>query len=86
MEGIPSGFSNGKQLNALYSSEPVSVQLQESKSAGYKVWELKYADGSKALIRRNVKTGQNIIIKKIDKMVIWVIMMKLISLYQKKLN
>ena len=66
MEGIPSGFSNGKQLNALFSSEPISVQLQESKSSGYKIWELKYSDGSKAIIRRNQRTGDNIIIKKID--------------------
>ena len=66
MEGIPSGFSNGKQLNALYSSEPISVQLQESKSSGYKIWELKYNDGTKAIIRRHPRTGENIIIKKID--------------------
>ena len=66
MKGIPSGFSNGKQLNQLYSSEPISVQLQESKSSGYKVWELKYADGSKAIIRKNQNTGDNIIIKKFD--------------------
>ena len=66
MKGIPSGFSNGKQLNALYSSEPISVQLQESKFSEYKVWELKYADGSKAIIRQHPKKGENIIIKKID--------------------
>ena len=66
MKGIPSGFSNGKQLNKLFSSEPISVQLQESKSKGYKIWELKYADGSKAIIRKNQNTGNNVIIKKID--------------------
>ena len=66
MEGIPSGFSNGKQLNALYSSEPVSIQLQENKYSGYKIWELKYADGNKAIIKQHPKRGDNIIIKKID--------------------
>jgi len=66
MKGIPSGFSNGKQLNALYSSEPVSIQLQENEFSGYKIWELKYADGSKAIIRQHPKKGDNIIIKKID--------------------
>ena len=66
MEGIPSGFSNGKQLNALYSSEPVSIQLQENKMSGYKIWELKYADGSKAIIKQHPRRGDNIIIKKID--------------------
>ena len=66
MEGIPSGFSNGKQLNALYSSEPVSIQLQENKISGYKIWELKYPDGSKAIIKQHPKRGDNIIIKKID--------------------
>jgi len=67
MKGIPSGYSNGKQLNALFRSEPVTVQLQENKSYGYKVWELKYADGSKALIRQpNSGIGENIIIKKYD--------------------
>ena len=66
MEGIPSGFSNGKQLNALYSSEPLTVQLQENKRSGYKIWELKYADGNKAIIKQHPKRGDNIIIKKID--------------------
>ena len=66
MEGLPSGFSNGKQLNALFSSEPVSIQLQQSKSAGYKIWELKYSDGSKAIIRQHPKKGTNIIIKQYD--------------------
>ena len=66
MEGIPSGFSNGKQLNALFSSEPVSIQLQENKNSGYKIWELKYADGNKAIIKQHPKRGDNIIIKKID--------------------
>ena len=66
MEGIPSGFSNGKQLNILYSSEPVSIQLQEHKTTGYKIWELKYADGNKAIIKQHPKRGDNIIIKKID--------------------
>ena len=66
MEGIPSGFSNGKQLNALYSSEPVSIQLQENKNSGYKIWELKYADGNKAIIKQHPRRGDNIIIKKID--------------------
>jgi hypothetical protein len=66
IEGIPSGFSNGKQLNALYSSEPVSIQLQKSKNSGYKVWELKYADGNKAIIKQHPKRGDNIIIKKFD--------------------
>ena len=64
--GIPSGFSNGKQLNALFSSEPVSIQLQENKFSGYKIWELKYSDGSKAIIRQHKVRGDNIIIKKID--------------------
>jgi len=64
MEGIPSGFSNGKQLNALFSSEPVSIQLQENKNSGYKIWELKYADGNKAIIKQHPKRGDNIIIKK----------------------
>ena len=66
MEGIPSGFSNGKQLNALFSSEPVSIQLQENKNSGYKIWELKYSDGNKAIIKQHPKRGDNIIIKKID--------------------
>ena len=66
MEGIPSGFSNGKQLNILYSSEPVSIQLQENKNSGYKIWELKYADGNKAIIKQHPNRGDNIIIKKID--------------------
>ena len=66
MKGIPSGFSNGKQLNALYSSDPVSIQLQENKMSGYKIWELKYSDGSKAIIKQHPKRGDNIIIKKID--------------------
>jgi len=65
MKGISSGFSNGKQLNALYNSEPVSIQLQENRSWGYKVWELKYADGSKAIISPNNR-GEIVIIKKID--------------------
>jgi len=60
------GYSNGKQLNALYNSEPVSIQLQESKYSGYKIWELKYEDGSRAIIKLNEKTGENIIIKKIN--------------------
>jgi len=66
MEGIPKGFSNGKQLNALYNSEPVTIQLQENKFSGYKVWELKYADGSRAIIKQYPTKGNNIIIKKID--------------------
>ena len=66
MKGIPSGFSNGKQLNALFNSEPVTIQLQESKYSGYKVWELKYADGSRAIIRQHPRRGDNIIIKKFD--------------------
>ena len=66
MKGIPSGFSNGKQLNALFNSEPVTIQLQESKYSGYKVWELKYADGSKAIIKQHPRRGDYIIIKKID--------------------
>ena len=66
MKGIPSGYSNGKQLNVLYKSEPVTIQLQEHKNTGYKIWELKYADGKKAIIRYNAKKGNNIIIKKID--------------------
>ena len=66
MEGIPSGFSNGKQLNALFRSEPVSIQLQENKNSGYKIWELKYADGKKAIIKQHPRRGDNIIIKKID--------------------
>lgn len=66
MEGIPSGFSNGKQLNILYSSEPVSIQLQENKNSGYKIWELKYADGNKAKIKQHPNRRDNIIIKKID--------------------
>ena len=66
MKGLPSGFSNGKQLNALFSSEPISVQLQENKNLGYKIWELKYADGTKAIIKKHQTRGDNIIIKKID--------------------
>ena len=66
MEGIPSGFSNGKQLNALFSSEPVSIQLQEHKTSGYKIWELKYENGNKAIIKQHPTKGNNIIIKKID--------------------
>ena len=66
MKGIPSGFSNGKQLNALFNSEPVTIQLQESKYSGYKVWELKYADGSRAIIKQHPRRGDYIIIKKID--------------------
>ena len=27
MEAIPSGFNNRKKLNALYKSEPISIQL-----------------------------------------------------------
>ena len=66
MKGIPSGFSNGKQLNALFSSEPISFQLQENKNFGYKIWELKYANGNKAIIKQHPRKGNNIIIKKID--------------------
>lgn len=66
METIPSGFNNRKKLNALYKSEPISIQLQENKNSGSKIWELKYADGNKAIINHNPKRGDNIIIKKIN--------------------
>ena len=66
MEGIPSGFSNGKQLNQLFSKEPISIQVQEHKISGYKVWELKYEDGNKSIIKQHQTRGDNIVIKKIN--------------------
>ena len=66
MEGKPKGFSNGKQLNALYRSEPVSVQIEKHKISNYTIWEMKYADKTKSIIRKHKRKECNIIIKKIN--------------------
>ena len=65
-QNVPLGFSNGKQLNELYSKEPISIQLLEHKTMGYKALEMKYVDSNKALIRQHRKKGINVIIKKFD--------------------
>lgn len=47
------GYSNGKQLNELFKSEPISLQMVKSKSIKYEALILKYKDGKSALIRNH---------------------------------
>ena len=66
MEEIPKGFSNGKQLNELYKAEPLSIQIEKHIISNYTVWEMKYPDKTKSIIRYNKKIDNNVIIKKIN--------------------
>ena len=68
-EGLPPGYSNGKQLNELYRTEPISFQLQKNKKTGNLVWEMKYRERSKTIIKNNINKGKrNTIHKKFDEL------------------
>ena len=58
------GFSNGAQLNKLFSSEPISIQQVKLKSKGYNALILNYDDGTSCLIKNfGTKDGKYVIIK-----------------------
>ena len=63
------GFSNGAQLNKLFSSEPISIQQVKLKSKGYDCLILNYEDGTSSLIKNfGTKDGKYVIIKEYNEL------------------
>ena len=61
------GYCNGKELNELFSKEPVSIERVINKSTGIPSAILHYKDGTSCWVKRSHKTGKIIIIEEYNK-------------------
>ena len=50
---LPPGFINMKKIDTFLKSNPISINLKNDKMTGYKIWEFKYSNGNKVVIKQH---------------------------------